>query len=163
VAGLVTRSGLTARKMRTGKAVLTQALTYFARRGGGELADFIALLSDLPDDVSTIKDAVRLAEDMAEELKAAMITDPVFRREGERIDPGALLTPAAGKRVRISVVSCVGLPNDDQRQTFVNQLQLALFAWIKRHPAGDRPLGGLLVLDEAQTFAPAMSATASTE
>src|SRR5690606_11945134 len=37
------------------------------------------------------------------------------------------------------------------------------FAWIKRHPAGDRPLGGLLVLDEAQTFVPSLGSTASTE
>jgi DNA helicase HerA-like ATPase len=39
---------------------------------------------------------------------------------------------------------------------------MALFAWIKRHPAGDRPLGGLLVMDEAQTIAPSGSLTAST-
>src|SRR5262249_19087568 len=34
--------------------------------------------------------------------------------------------------------------------------------WIKRNPAGDRPLGGLLVMDEAQTFAPSGAATACT-
>jgi hypothetical protein len=163
VAGLVRRSGLTARRVGTGKAVLTEALTYFARNGGSDLGEFVVLLSDLPDGVSTIKDAARLAEGMAEELKAAMITDPVFGGAGERLDPGVLLTPAEGKRARVSVISCIGLPNDDQRQTFVNQLQLALFAWIKRNPAADRPLGGLLVLDEAQTFAPARGTTASTE
>jgi hypothetical protein len=163
VAGLVRRSGLTARRIATGKAVLTEALAYFARQGGSDLGDFVALLGDLPDGVSTIKDAVRLAEGMAEELKAAMITDPVFGGAGERLDPGVLLTPAEGKRARISVISFIGLPNDDQRQTFVNQLQLALFAWIRRNPAGDRPLGGLLVLDEAQTFAPSRGTTASTE
>ncbi|MBP2326188.1 DNA helicase HerA-like ATPase [Kibdelosporangium banguiense] len=163
VAGLVRRAGLTARKLGTGTAVLTEALSYFARQGGSDLGDFVALLGDLPDGVSTIKDAVRLAEGMAEELKAAMITDPVFGGAGERLDPGVLLEPAAGKRARISVISCIGLPNDDQRQTFVSQLQLALFAWIKRNPAGDRPLGGLLVLDEAQTFAPSRGTTASTE
>jgi DNA helicase HerA-like ATPase len=61
------------------------------------------------------------------------------------------------------VISFIGLPTDAQRQTFVNQLQLALFSWIKRNPAGDRPLGGLLVMDEAQDFAPSGAATACTE
>lgn len=163
VAGLVRRSGLTARRVATGKAVLTEALTYFARQGGSDLGSFVELLGDLPDGVSTIKDAARLAEGMAEELKAAMITDPVFGGVGERLDPGVLLRPDNGKRARISVISCIGLPTDEQRQTFVNQLQLALFAWIKRNPAGDRPLGGLLVLDEAQTFVPSRGTTASTE
>ena len=55
----------------------------------------------------------------------------------------------------------VGLQNDQQREGFVSQLQMALFAWIKRHPAGDRPLGGLMVMDEAQNFAPSRRATAS--
>jgi hypothetical protein len=163
VAGLVPRTGLTARKVATGKAVLTEALAYFARNGGTELSDFVALLGDLPDDVSTIKNAARLAEPMAEELKAAMINDPVFGGDGEHLDPGVLLTPGPGRLARVSVISCIGLPTDDQRQTFVNQLQLALFAWIKRHPAGDRPLGGLLVLDEAQTFVPSRGMIASTQ
>ncbi len=45
----------------------------------------------------------------------------------------------------------------------MNQLQMALFAWIKRNPAGgDRPLGGLLVMDEAQTLAPSKGYTACT-
>jgi DNA helicase HerA-like ATPase len=39
---------------------------------------------------------------------------------------------------------------------------MALFAWIKQHPAGDRPLGGLFVMDEAQTLAPSGAMTACT-
>lgn len=163
VAGLAPRTGLTPRRRATGTAVLTEALTHFARRGGTDLGAFVELLTDLPDGISKIRDAVRLAADMAEELKAAMINDPVFGGAGTRMDPGVLLTPTHPARARVSVVSCVGLPTDEQRQTFVNQLQLALFAWIKRHPAGDRPLGGLLVLDEARTFVPSQGSTASTE
>jgi DNA helicase HerA-like ATPase len=60
------------------------------------------------------------------------------------------------------VISFVGLQADEQRQAFVNQLQMEIFAWIKRNPAGDRPLGGLLVMDEAQTLAPSGGLTAST-
>ena len=61
------------------------------------------------------------------------------------------------------MISFIGLPHDHQRQSFVNQLQLALFTWIKRHPAGDRPLGGLFVMDEAQTMAPSGAVTACTQ
>lgn len=163
VAGLVPRTNLGGRKAITGRAVLTQALTHFVRGGGGELRDFLAFLADLPPGVSTVRDATRLASDMADGLNAEMINDPVFGGAGERLDPGVLLTPPAGKRARVSVISCIGLPNDDQRQTFVNQLQLALFSWIKRNPARDRPLGGLFVLDEAQTFVSSRTTTASTQ
>lgn len=161
VAGLLPRAGLTARKLATGQAVLTQALTFFAREVGGDLHAFIELLADLPDEVSTLRDARPLAAAVATEFTAAMINDPVFGGAGARLDPGALLTPAPGRRARVSVISCVGLPTAAQQQTFVNQLQLALFAWIKRNPAGDRPLGGLLVLDEAHTFVPSRGTTAS--
>src|SRR6201999_2723012 len=81
---------------------------------------------------------------------------------GTPLDPGVLLTPSPGRRARVSVISMIGLSSEEQRQSFVNQLQMALFAWIKRNPAGDRPLGGLLVMDEAQTYAPAGAATACT-
>ncbi|MGW6427082.1 ATP-binding protein [Nocardia sp. NPDC055053] len=163
VAGLVPRAGLTPRKEATGRAVLTEAMTHFARGGGSDLGEFVTLLATLPDGVSTIRNALALAQSMAEELKAAMINDPLFGGAGEHLDPSLLFTPANGKRARVSVISCIGLPTDAQRQTFVNQLQLALFAWIKRNPAGDRPLGGLLVLDEAQTFVPSRGTTASSE
>ena len=39
---------------------------------------------------------------------------------------------------------------------------MALFAWIKRNPAGTRPLRGLLVMDEAQTLAPSRGFTSCT-
>ncbi|MQY31695.1 ATP-binding protein [Nocardia aurantia] len=163
VAGLLPRAGLTARQVDKGAAVLREALTHFATNGGSELRDFVALLANLPEGVSIIANAPRRAAEMADSLTAAMINDPVFGGAGERLDPGALLTPTAGRRARVSVVNFIGLPTDEQRQTFVNQLQLALFAWIKRNPARDRPLGGLLVLDEAQTFVPSQRFTASTE
>lgn len=163
VAGLVPRTNLGGRKAKSGRAVLTQALTHFVRNGGGDLRAFLAFLSDLPSGVSTVRDATRLASDMADGLNAEMINDPVFGGSGERLDPGVLLTPPPGKRARVSVISCIGLPNEDQRQTFVNQLQLALFSWVKRNPAKERPLLGLFVLDEAQTFVSSRTATASTE
>ncbi|GAA1853725.1 helicase HerA domain-containing protein [Myceligenerans crystallogenes] len=164
VAALAPRArvdGATA-KAEKHRAVLNQALRYFARENGGGLSHFLDLLGDLPEDVTRLARAGEMASDMAQTLRAAMINDPLFGGVGEPVDPGVLLTPADGKRARISVISLVGLPAEVQRQSFVNQLQMALFAWIKWHPAGDRPLGGLLVMDEAQTIAPSGALTAST-
>jgi hypothetical protein len=166
VAGLLPRVKLTAKNARIGTAVLKQTLGYFAQGGGTELRDFVEVLADLPEGVRGLENlprARKLAAEMSEELAAAMLVDPLFGGAGTPLDPGVLLTPSDGHRARVSVISFVGLPNDDQRQTFVNQLQMALFAWIKKNPAGDRPLGGLLVMDEAQDFAPSGAATACTE
>jgi hypothetical protein len=162
VAGLVPRTHLTGRKLKTGQAVLTEALRHFAQTGGMALDDFIELLSDLPAGLSRVRSAQKVAADIAEALNVEMVNDPLFGGSGEALDPGILLTPAAGYRARVSVISFVGLPSEEQRQSFVNQLQMALFAWIKRNPAGDRPLGGLLIMDEAQTYAPSGAATACT-
>ncbi|EOD64801.1 ATP-binding protein [Amycolatopsis vancoresmycina] len=149
-------------KANIGLAVLRQAVVHHARTGSRSLPDLIELLADLPDDVSNLNDAPRIAAGLAEILKAAMVNDPLFAGGGEPVDPGVLLTPAVGKRARVSVISFVGLPADEQRQNFVNQLQMELFAWVKRNPAGDRPLGALFVMDEAQTLASSAGLTAST-
>ncbi len=154
-------NGLT-KLAQQGKAVLTEALLAYAKTGRVGLRGFTEFLEDLPDGVSRMTKAPKLAHDAAETLKAAMVTDPLFGGEGTAADPGVLLTPSRGKRARVSVISFVGLNSDEQRQSFVNQLQMALFAWIKRHPAGDRPLGGLFVMDEAQTLAPASGRTPCT-
>ncbi len=152
----------TAKALR-GQAVLRQALRHYGRHDGPTtLIGLIELLRDLPDGVSELAGAAAIAADLAENLEAARINDPLFGGTGESADPGTLLTPAPGKRARVSVISFVGLPGEEKRQGFVNQLQLALFSWIKRNPARDLPLGGLLVMDEAQTLAPSGPVTACT-
>ncbi|NLU81003.1 DUF87 domain-containing protein [Micromonospora sp. HNM0581] len=150
-------------KARLGRAVLREALISYARSGANDLREFTDVLNDLPDGVSQLDGAPKLGAGMAQLLKAAMIDDPLFGGLGTPVDPGELLTPPPGRRARISVISFVGLPADHQRQSFVNQLQLALFTWIKQNPAGDRPLGGLFVMDEAQTLAPSGGVTPCTE
>ncbi|MFC0863238.1 ATP-binding protein [Sphaerimonospora cavernae] len=149
-----------ARKAHLGRAVLREAVSFYGRRGRTGLRGLIDLLSELPEDVSSIDGADRLAAELAQNLTAAMVNDPLFGGAGTPVDPGVLLTPADGKRARVSVISFVGLPSEAQRQGFVNQLQMALFSWIKRHPAAD--LGGLFVMDEAQTFAPSGATTLCT-
>jgi hypothetical protein len=153
--------GNTAVKARRGRAVLREALTEYARTGARNLPGFIEFLADLPDGVSQLYSGQKIAADLAETLRAAMVNNPLLGGLGEPADPAVLLTPEPGKRARISVISFVGLPSDEQRQGFVNQLQMEVFAWIKRNPARDRPLGGLLVMDEAQMLAPSQASTAS--
>ena len=142
VATLLPRSGLpkSGAKADQGQAVLREALHHFVRNGGSGLKAFLSYLGDLPADVSSIADAGKIAHGMAQTLIAATVNDPLFGGEGRPVDPGVLLTPSPGKTARVSVISLIGLPNDDQRQSFVNQLQMALFAWAKKNPVGDRPL-----------------------
>ncbi|MDG4827469.1 DUF87 domain-containing protein [Asanoa sp. WMMD1127] len=150
-------------KARIGHAVLREALTAYARGGGTDLRGFVLFLTQFPEHASQLDNAPRIANEIGQLLRANMVTDPLFGGDGAPLDPGELLRPAHGYRARISVISFVGLPDDSQRQSFVNQLQLALFAWIKSNPAGDRPLGGLFVMDEAQTLAPSGAMTACTQ
>jgi uncharacterized protein DUF87 len=165
VAALVPRARVDGNtgKAHLGQAVLRQALVHYGRQGGSDLRDFVRLLANLPSTVSELVGAEKIAAELAQTLTATMVNDPLFGGDGAPVDPGLLLAPPRGKRARISVISFVGLGSDEQRQGFVNQLQLALFAWIKRHPAGERPLGGLFVMDEAQTLAPSGAMTACTE
>ncbi|HWM01115.1 MAG TPA: DUF87 domain-containing protein, partial [Actinophytocola sp.] len=165
VAGLVPHARVAggAKGAQRGKAVLREALTYYARTDARSLTGFVDMLAELPDGVSKLNTATAMAADLAETLRAAMVNDPLLGGAGEPADPAVLLTPAPGKRARISVISFVGLPSEEQRQGFVSQLQLEVFAWIKRNPAVDRPLCGLLVMDEAQTIAPSGAWTASTQ
>jgi hypothetical protein len=149
-------------KANRARAVLRNALELYGRKPSPTLSGFVEMLTDLPDDASDLADAHKIAANLAEDLRAAMVNDKMFGGTGAPLDPGVLLTPSPGRRARVSVISLVGLSSDEQRQSFVNQLQMALFAWIKRNPAGDRPLRGLLVMDEAKTLAPSRGFTACT-
>ena len=152
-------SGKTAKANRS-RAVLREALRYYGRQPSTTLKGFIDVLGDLPHGVSNLNGAAELAAELGQNLRAAVVNDPMFGGEGAAADPGMLLTPSDGYRARVSVISMIGLTSPQQREGFVNQLQMALFAWIKRNPAGDRPLGGLLVMDEAQNFVPSVGNTA---
>ena len=133
--------------------VLSAALKQFALDGGGSLNTLIALLEELPEGTSRVRNAAKLAAEMADTLKAVLATQPLLQAEGVPLDPATLFAGAPGK-TRVSVVNLAGLA-DDARDAFVNRLQMTLFGWIKRHP---RPR--LYVLDEAQIFAPAQGQTA---
>ncbi|WOX13527.1 ATP-binding protein [Streptomyces sp. N50] len=141
--------------------VLKRALERYARDGGKTLAGFVELLAEPPSDIVNSRTS-RFAVQMADTLEAAMETDPLFGESGAPADPGMLLIPSPGKTARISVISFIGLSGDGPAQ-FVSRLQATLFSWFRAHPVGDRALGGLLVMDEAQNFVPSGASNPSTE
>ncbi len=144
------------------RAILRPALLLFARQGGSQLADFVRLLSDLPVAASGgITDAPKLALHMADSLRAAILSNPLLRQPGAALDPALLFgVGQAGGRTRISVINLSGLVGLPAQQQFLNQLAMTLFTWIKKNPAPpDRPIRGLLVLDEAKDFVPSLGST----
>ncbi|HLK79956.1 MAG TPA: DUF87 domain-containing protein [Xanthobacteraceae bacterium] len=148
--------GGTGQKAFLKQGVLADSLRAFAKRGSGSLNDLIALLSDLPEEISKIGNAQKLAGEIANQLLAVVATNPLLQSSGPTLDPQQLFC-GDDNRTRISVISLAGLGSDEARQSFVNQLQMTLFTWIKQNPS---PTGRLYVLDEAQNFAPAQAGTA---
>jgi hypothetical protein len=138
------------------RGVLADALRVFAKGGGGTLDDLVGLLAELPDEVSRIGNASKLAGEIADQLLAAVATNPLLQSHGQSLDPKILFEGANG-RTRVSVINLGGLVSEDARDSFVNRLQMSLFTFIKRNPS---PTGLLYVIDEAQNFAPSGAGTA---
>lgn len=138
-------------KSSLARGVLADALRHFASVGGVSLKNMTALLAELPEGVSEIGNAEKIAAKMADELKAAVATNPLLKTTGPVLDPTLLFHGRDAARTRISVVNLSGLPSNESKEDFVNRLQMTLFGWIKKHPS---PRGMLYVIDEAQTFIP---------
>ena len=133
------------------KGVLADALRAFATRGGGNLKALTTMLADLPEDASEIGNAYKFAAKMADELKAAVATNPLLKATGPVLDPKLLFFGWNPSKTRVSVVNLSGLASDEAKEDFVNRLQMTLFGWIKKNPS---PRGLLYVIDEAQVFIP---------
>lgn len=144
----------------TAHAILNAALRLFTKQGGGDLTAFLDLLADLPEEATLkISTARKVSTTLVDSLRAAVQTNPLLHDEGEPLDPGILFGLGA-PRTRVSVLSLVGLPGIDAPLQFVNQLAMTLFTWVKKNPCpADRPLRGLLVIDEAKDFVPSLSST----
>lgn len=148
------------------RALLTSSLLHLARNGGGRLDALIELLDDLPPEAgSGLTKESKFATEMADALRAEIVTNAMLRSRGTTFDPAVLFgSDRASDPTRVSVVSLVGLPGLEAQRYFLNQLAMTLFAWIKKNPdPGDRPLRGLLVIDEAKDFVPATQATVCRE
>ncbi len=148
--------GGTGQKALLKQGVLADALRAFAEAGGGTLDDLIRLLAELPEDVSRIGNASKLAGEIANQLLAAIATNPLLQSQGASLDPKTLFEGPSGK-TRVSVINLAGLASEGARDSFVNRLQMSLFTFIKRNPSRT---GRLYVIDEAQNFAPSGAGTA---
>ncbi|MGQ9872342.1 ATP-binding protein [Leptodesmis sp.] len=144
------------------RGILKAALLYFAQNGGGRLPDLIKLLSDLPLEAGGgLADAGKKARAMADSLRAEMLNNPLLRQGGAALDPAILFgLDQSSEKTRISILNFVGLPSIGAQQQFLNQLFMTLFTWIKKNPAPtDKPIRGLLVIDEAKDFVPSTGST----
>src|SRR5262249_8586709 len=73
------------------QGVLKAGLHYFASHGCGKMPELIELLSDLPSEAGgDISDADKKAKEMADDLRAARLRDPLLRQNGTGLDPAAL-------------------------------------------------------------------------
>ena len=145
------------------RAILTKVFQYFAQHGECNLEMLADILSDLPPEASSeISDEHKIAQKMADDLRAQLVTNPLLNSTGAILDPALLFGDAASpSKTRISVISFIGLPTQEAQRHFLNQLAMTLFAWIKKHPRPPgRPLRGLLIIDEARDFVPSQKASA---
>jgi len=145
------------------RGILRSSLKFFARNyTDGTLADYTEVLKELPDGAGPgVSKEKTLAVEMSDALRAQMTTNPLLNTTGTALDPAVLFgddRPRAA--TRISVISLLGLPTLDMQRTFLNQLAMILFSWIKKNPnPPGRQIRGLLVVDEAKDFVPAQKAS----
>jgi hypothetical protein len=101
------------------QGVFADALRAFAKRRGRSLDDLIRLLSDLPEEISKIGNAPKLAGEIANQLLAVIATNPLLQSSGRCLDPQRLFY-CDDDKTRISVINLAGLGSDEARQSFVN-------------------------------------------
>lgn len=140
------------------EGLLKDALRVFARNPKGGIDGFINFLADLPEGVSKLKRAQKLASDMSDQLIAKIAVNPLLNTPGQKLDPATLFAAGEAGRTRISVINFSGLHADAARQEFTNRLQMALFTFIRKNPS---EMPRLYVVDEAQNFAPSTASTPS--
>ncbi|MGE3407888.1 MAG: hypothetical protein AB7I37_13810, partial [Pirellulales bacterium] len=146
----------------TKRGLLQQVLRAYAPRGLNGLPGLIELLSELPPEASLgVAKEEKMAREMADALRVAQASNPLLRGAGTGLDPAVLFgDDERPRRTRVSVVNLHWLASLEGKQHFVNQLGMTLFGWIKQNPIPpDRPLRGLLVIDEAKDFVPSQGST----
>jgi hypothetical protein len=143
--------------------ILRRSLEFFARNyAGGTLRDYTDMLKDLPDGAGPgVSKEKALAVEMSDALRVQMTTNPLLNTTGAALDPAVLFGDDRRRAAtRISVISLLGLPTLDMQRTFLNQLAMILFSWIKKNPnPPGRPIRGLLVVDEAKDFLPSQKSS----
>ncbi|MEZ6121985.1 MAG: DUF87 domain-containing protein [Planctomycetaceae bacterium] len=146
------------------QGILAASLMFFAKHvTPTTLERYIDLLDALPEEAQIgINKETDLAKEMADSLRIQVAQDPLLKSGGTPLDPRILFgDDAPSEKTRISAISLIGLPALEQQRSFLNQLAMLLFAWIKKnpHPPNGRALRGLLVIDEAKDFVPAVKSS----
>jgi hypothetical protein len=156
LAGIVAKGKAAGTEKKLG--ILRSSLGFFARNyASGTLHDYVDMLKDLPDGAGLgVNKEKALADEMSDALRVQMTTNPLLNTTGAALDPAVLFGDDRQRAAtRISVISLLGLPTLDMQRTFLNQLAMILFSWIKKNPKPPgRPIRGLLVVDEAKDFVP---------
>ena len=80
------------------QGILADALRIFARNGGGRLVDLVDLLAEFPATGSEIGDAAKLAGEIADQLRAAIATNPLLQSAGKASTPNDCFAAATGER-----------------------------------------------------------------
>ncbi len=160
---LVEMLQVTGRSVTTKTALIDRALDVLAESDSSSLRDLLAVLTDPPSTVLEGYDrAGKLVRELADELRARMQMDRLLQGDGTSLDPSVLF--GLGRhRTRISVLNFIGIPDLEGQRTFLDQLARILFVWIKKNPAPDGTIRGLMVIDEAKDFVPAAKAVACRE
>jgi len=151
-------------KAKNSAGILQNALDYFSKHHpAGGIDQLITLLEEYPLEMSIgITNEEKYAKEMADSLKLAQISNPLLKDTGTPLDPTILFgDDAATSKTRISVISLVKLNSKEKMHSFMNQLAMKLFSWIKKNPTppNNRAMRGLLVIDEARDFAPSGKGT----
>lgn len=161
LAGIVAKGATEKSQKKLG--ILRSSLEFFARNyTAGTLADYTDMLRDLPDGAGPgVSKEKGLAVEMADALRVQMTTNPLLNTTGAALDPAVLFGDDRPRpATRISVISLLGLPTLDMQRTFLNQLAMILFSWIKKNPnPPGRAIRGLLVIDEAKDFLPSQKSS----
>lgn len=151
-------------KAKKSHGILVNSLRYFAKHFPDKgLNGFIEFLSELPNEAELgLEKEQKLAKEIAGSLKVEQTTNPLLTEGGSPLDPLVLFGDDGDRdKTRISVISLVKLKGQNAAHSFLNQLAMELFSWIKQNPTppDDRPLRGLLVIDEARDFVPSQKST----
>ncbi len=87
------------------EGLLKDALRAFARHPTGGVDQFIRFLADLPEGVSKLTKAQKLASDMSDQLIAKIAVNPLLNAPGEKLDPTTLFTSEQSGKTRISIIN----------------------------------------------------------
>ena len=75
------------------------------------------------------------ADQMANQLLAAIATNPLLKGERRSARSRDAVPVGRARQDADFVINLSGLQAEEAQQAFVNQLQMALFSWIRRHPS----------------------------